>query len=139
MSSSYATIDLEVGVDGSIYSSGAIWLESKYYFYIVKWNSEGTVVTDAVWTYNNEEANVFSPGAANGLTTGSNGYVYSVTYMLRAQGATIQIDGFRIGPLGLSIVLDPAVRVIATVGVSSIGIVVLMHFARKRGLINIKP
>ena len=136
MDSFYALTDLEVGVDGSIYSTGATWLDNRYYFYIVKWSSDGTVVTDAIWTYNNEEANIFSPGSEDCLAVGCNGYVYSVTYMLREQGATIEVSGFRIGPLGLSIVLDPTVRVIATMVGSSLGIVVLMHLARKRGLIK---
>jgi len=136
MQSSYATLDLQVGVDGSIYSSGATWLDSKYYFYIVKWDSDGTVVTDAVWTYNNQEANVFSPGSENCLAVGSNGYVYSVTYMIREQGATIQVSGFRIGPIGPSILLDPTLRVFVTMVGSSLGIVVLIHLGRKRGIIN---
>ncbi len=136
MSSSYALMDLEVGVDGSIYSTGATWVDNRYYFYIVKWSNDGTVVTDAVWTYNNEEAAIYSPGSEDCLAVGSNGYVYSVTYMLSEQGATIEVSGFRIGPLGLSIVLDPTVRVIATMVGSSFGIVVLMHLVRKRELIK---
>ncbi|MGY5855223.1 MAG: hypothetical protein RTS72_01400 [Candidatus Thorarchaeota archaeon] len=136
MDSSYPVIDLEVGVDGSIYSTGAVWLDYKYYFYIVKWNSEGTVITDAVWTYDNQEVNVFSPGYSDNLAIGSNGFVYMVSYMLREQGATIQVSGFNIGPLGISIVLDPTVRIVATIAVSSIGIVILMHLVSKRGLIK---
>jgi hypothetical protein len=137
MSSFYEGIDLEVGEDGSIYVGGATGRYSRYYYYIVKWDKDGNVLTSVAWIYDAEEQ--ISPGFSTNrdmLAISSNGYVYTVLYVYTEQSAKIQLSGFQIGSVGLAVVLDPTVRVITTVAVSSLGIAALIFLAKRRGLIN---
>ena len=96
----------------------------------------GNVVTDVVWTYNEQEEMVSPPSYGDMLAISSTGYVYSVMYKWSEQRQMIQVDGFNIGSMDLSIVLDPTVRVIATLAVSSLVIAAFIYLAKKWGVIK---